>query len=90
MTKTTGVWLLTAFSLILLGLILFGGVMTMLKWDFLKLSTYVYETNRYELQENCKNITIVTDTAEAVKAAEENQGTAETCVLSVSRRTRPS
>ena len=86
MTKTTGVWLLTAFSLILLGLILFGGVMTMLKWDFLKLSTSVYETNRYELQENCKNITIVTDTAHIVFVPSENSKGTVACYETTNKK----
>ena len=39
MKKSTKVWLLIAACLVLVGSLLFVGVMTMLKWDFSKLST---------------------------------------------------
>ena len=63
MTRKTKIWLITASALILVGCILFGGVMTMLKWDFKKLSTVTYETNRYEINENYENISISVNTA---------------------------
>ena len=40
----------------LVGCIIFGGVMTVLKWDFGKLSTNKYETNTYEINEAFKQI----------------------------------
>ena len=45
MSKITKIWLIIAASFVLIGCIIFGGVMTMLKWDFTKLSTDKYETN---------------------------------------------
>lgn len=63
MTRKTKIWMITASALILVGCILFGGVMTMLKWDFKKLSTATYETNRYEINENYENISISVNTA---------------------------
>ena len=64
MSKITKIWLIIAASLVLVGCIIFGGVMTMLKWDFTKLSTGKYETHNYEIDEKFNNISIVTDTAE--------------------------
>ena len=75
-TKT---WLIIAACLVLIGCILFGGVMQMLKWDFTELTTVKYETNRYELQEEYKNISIVTDTANVELVPSENQTTSVVC-----------
>ena len=63
MRKATKVWHILAFSLVLVGCIMFGGVMAVLSWDFSKLSTVRYETNRYELKEDFNNISIAADTA---------------------------
>ena len=52
------VWIIVAVSLIFLGCVIFGGVMTKLKWDFNKLSTAKYETNQYQLTADYKNISI--------------------------------
>jgi len=75
-TKT---WLIIAACLVLIGCVIFGGVMQMLKWDFTKLSTVKYETNRYELQEEYKNISIVTVTANVEFVPSENQTTSVVC-----------
>lgn len=64
MGKTTKIWLIIAASLVLIGCIVFVGVMVMLKWDFAELSTSKYETNGYEINENYQGISIVTDTAD--------------------------
>lgn len=64
MKKTTKVWLTIAGVLVLVGCIIFAGVMTMLKWDFTKLSTVKYETNVYEIAEAFRDISITTDTAD--------------------------
>lgn len=63
MGKKTKIWLITAASLILIGGIIFSGVMTVLKWDFTKLSTSKYQTNDYEINDTFKNILVETDTA---------------------------
>lgn len=57
---------ITAASLILIGCVIFAGVMTVLKWDFRKLSTVKYETNSYEFDEEFQNISVSTDTADVV------------------------
>ena len=64
MKKTTKVWLTIAGVLVLVGCIIIAGVMTMLKWDFTKLSTVKYETNVYEIAEAFCDISITTDTAD--------------------------
>lgn len=72
MSKSEKAWLITAASLVLIGFILFGGVMTMLKWDFTKLSTKQYETKNYEINENYQNISIVSKTADITFAPSES------------------
>ena len=64
MSRSTKIWLIVAASLVVLGIIIFGVVMSMLKWDFLKLCTVKYETNSYEIDESFGNISIKTDTAD--------------------------
>ena len=68
MKKTTKVWLITAAFLVLIGCILFVGVMSKLEWDFTKLSTTKYETNTYEVSEAFDSISINTDTADIIFA----------------------
>ena len=79
MKKGTKLWLFVATSLILIGLIIFVGIMTILKWDFTKLSTSKYETNYYEFNENYSNISIVTDTADIVFAVSEDLKSSVEC-----------
>ena len=64
MRMRTKVWLIIAASLVLIGCILFAGVMTTLKWDFMKLATVKYETNTYEISEAFDGISMNTDTAD--------------------------
>ena len=64
MKKGTKIWLITAAVLIVVGCILLGGIMAMLKWDFPKLSTNNYETNNYEIEELFHNTSIVTNVAD--------------------------
>lgn len=58
------IWLIIAIFLILAGCLIFCGVMTALKWDFTKLSTYKYETNHYEIRDHYESISIDTSTAD--------------------------
>lgn len=64
MKKSSRKWLITAITFLLIGSIIFATVMTILKWDFLKLSTNKFETNVYEITEQVNSITIETDTAD--------------------------
>lgn len=66
MGTKTKIWLIIATSLLLIGCILFVGVMTMLKWDFTKLSTGKYESNDYNISEDFQHISIITDTADII------------------------
>ncbi len=61
--KKTKAWLLTAGALILLGILIFVGVLTVLKWDFSRLSTVKYETATHEVEEAVKSIVIRTNVA---------------------------
>ena len=72
MKKGTKIWLITAVVFIVVGCILLGGVMTMVKWDFSKLSTNNYQTNTHELHEMFKNASIVTNVADITFVASEN------------------
>ena len=72
MRKRTKVWLIIAAFLVLLGCILFAGVMETLGWDFRKLSTTQYETNTYEIREGFNSISMNTDTADIVFALSDN------------------
>ncbi len=79
MSKQTKIWLIIAFSLLLVGCIIFGGAMTMLKWDFSKLSTIKYETNEYSINQEYKNISILTKTADILFVPSENSRTSVVC-----------
>ena len=68
MKKAAKAWLITAAFLVLAGCILFAGVMSMLGWDFAKLSTARYETNIHEISETFSDISLTTDTADIVFA----------------------
>lgn len=70
---------IAALLVLLLGCILFGGVMHMFQWDFSKLSTISYEINEYTINEKYKDITIDTDTADIVFLPAENENTAVVC-----------
>lgn len=64
MNKSTKVWLITAASAILVGIIIFGCAMIIAKGDFMKLSTSKLETNNHEINEDFSNISVKTDTAD--------------------------
>lgn len=56
----TKIWLIAAICLVLIGGIVFVGVMATIKWDFSKLSTKEFETNTYEINEDFAEILITT------------------------------
>lgn len=64
MKSRTKVWLIIATSLVLIGGILFAGIMTNLDWDFNKLSTDKFVTNTYLINEVFDDIRIESDTAD--------------------------
>ena len=66
MKKSTLVWLITATSLCLAGLIMFISVMTVYKWDFSKLSTVKLETKVFDVDADFTDISISGDTENIV------------------------
>lgn len=68
MKRKTKNWLGTGASLILVGLILYVGAMTALKWDYAKMSTIDYVSNTHEIKESFRNISLKTDEARIVFA----------------------
>ena len=72
-------WIFIAIVLVLIGGILFVGVMTKLSWDFSKLSTVTYERNDYNISENYQNISVSTDTANIVFTPSDNNQTTISC-----------
>ncbi len=66
MRKSTKIWLIVAVSLVLLGCVLFAGLMSTLGWDFEKLATVQYETNTYEINETFDGISVNTTTADII------------------------
>ena len=64
MNKTTKIWLILASSLLFTGLLIFSTVMSLLNWDFTKLSTVKYQTITHEVTEDFTNIDINVDTAD--------------------------
>ena len=62
MEKMTKTWLIIAAVLVVIGCLIFGGVMAMVKWDFTKLSTIKFENNEYEMNEKFSNIRVKTET----------------------------
>lgn len=72
MRKAAKIWLVAATFLVLIGCILFALVMSVLRWDFTKLSTVQYETNAYKISETFNGISMKTDTADIVFAVSDN------------------
>lgn len=68
MRTRTKAWLIAAGSLVVIGCILFAGVMATLGWDFVKLSTVSYETNSHAIDEPFHAVSLTSDTADVVFA----------------------
>ena len=64
MSKAVKVWLTVATVLVVLGVLIFGVVMTINHWDFSRLGTVKYETNTYEFDETFQDLSIHTDVAD--------------------------
>ena len=64
MRTKTKIWFIVAAFLVIIGCVMFGGVMMKLKWDFSKLSTSKYVTNTYEIEEEFQKICVQADTAD--------------------------
>lgn len=79
MSENAKIWLVTAFFLVLIGCIIFWGIMSMLEWDFTKLSTSKYETNNHVINEKFKSITVDTNTADIDFVLSEDTKTSVIC-----------
>lgn len=79
MKKATKFWLILAGVLIVGGCILFGGIMTMLNWDFTKLSTASYSTNSHTVEEAFSHISLKTTTANITFLPSEDSKTTVVC-----------
>ncbi len=72
-------WIVAAVLLVLIGGVIFCGVMTIYRWDFTKLSTSKYEKNSYQIEESYTNISVSTDTANITFVLSENSQTTIEC-----------
>ena len=64
MRKTGKIWLIVASILVGVGLVAFVIVMSVLAWDFSKLSTVKMQTREYTLEQAVESIAIDTATAD--------------------------
>ena len=58
MSKSTKIWIIAAIACVIIGSIIFAGVMTAMGWDFKKLSTDKFTTNTHTVSEAYKNISV--------------------------------
>ena len=58
MSKVVKIWIIVAASLVLVGGVIFVGVMSVLNWDFSKLSTSKLETSSYNITEDFSSVII--------------------------------
>ena len=72
MKKAVKIWLIVAASLVLLGVLIFGGAMMSLNWNFLNLATYKYEINEYSIEGDFKDIAVDIETADVELLLSEN------------------
>ncbi len=72
-------WLILAAALVVVGGMLFGGVMMAQNWDFLKLQTAKFETNTHQIQTPYHNISINIDTADLTVLPTEDTATTVVC-----------
>lgn len=79
MTKRLKIWLIIATSLVLIGSLIFVGVMTTLNWDFKKLSTKNYGTTGYVFTKEYRDIKISTKAADIVFLPSEIEATKVEC-----------
>ena len=64
MSKTVKAWLIAAAALVIVGSLLFFGVMMAYRWDFTRLNTVRHETKTYEISEAFSGVTVRAQTAD--------------------------
>lgn len=79
MSKKKRIWLVTATCLVVIGAIIFGGVMSDFDWDFLKLSNSKTYDAKVMVDQEFKNVSIITDTDDIVFVASDNGETSVLC-----------
>lgn len=79
MSKKTKIWLIVAASLVLAGGLIFGGAMTMLNWDFSKLSTSKLTETTHTITEEFSGISITTKTADITFLPTEEENATVVC-----------
>ncbi|MBE6562768.1 MAG: DUF4097 domain-containing protein [Ruminococcaceae bacterium] len=79
MSRKTKVWLIIGALLIVTGIIVIGGALTMSKWNFSNLQTSKFETNEHVINEKYENISLVCDTADIEFVSSGNDKTTVIC-----------
>ena len=79
MSKKVEIWLIVATVLILVGALLFAGIMMSLGWDFTKLSAVDFEINQYEVVQKYENINITTITSDVIIFPSDDNDTRVDC-----------
>lgn len=79
MKRPSKIWVSIAIISIIIGSLVFATTMTILKWDFKKLSTTNFETNVYEFSEEVSNISIEVITADVTFTVSTDNKTTVTC-----------
>lgn len=79
MSKSMKIWFIIASSVVIVGLLLFSIVMTVLRWDFSKLTTVSYEKNDYTISGSYRDISIIADTADIEFVQSKEQKTTVIC-----------
>ena len=79
MRKITKIWLIVGAALLLLGVALFGGVMSFLKWDFKRLDTQKYQTNTYEPVGEFESISVIVKEADVAFLPSESDACRVVC-----------
>ena len=86
MRKSTKIWLLISFSLILLGSITFTATACAVGWDFSKFNTTDFETTTHTLTESFQNLSIDIDTADITFLPSENEECKVVCYEDVKQK----
>ena len=79
MQKITKIWITAGALLTALGLIMFAAAMTAYGWNFKRLSTVKYESRTYAVNEEFKDITVRTKTADIIFIPSEDSGSKVVC-----------
>lgn len=79
MRKQMKIGFALAASIMICGLIVFGGAMTAMRWNFSKLSTVKLETNTHTISEAFENVAILSNVADICIVPSEDSGCRVVC-----------